>query len=416
MFSSMAWARPSTLPPEIGVTASPGVKRGGTCGWGGYSALVHIAIFTLSGFTEVDSLMGVGTLNRVKEPDWRRRGGAAIALLAVLICLWPVRAAQATADGPDYYQPRGVAAGTTIPLQAAPRSDAPVLGRIGSAAICLRSLGCQGGLSLEEYASLSEAARQQRLALNPRWCKVAYQGIVGWVPGNKLAESATACTGVRSGVALTQPGSVVRRGQIRGDKFADYLVQGRAGQTLKVELNGSHPQNYFNLTPPGSDWSMFVGSTSGDQVERVLPVDGLYLVRVYLMRAAARRNATSQYTLTLALSGQALRARDPAQDALVAGTPFHARATIACRQAMDPARATCEAAVIRYQRAGSASVEIRWTEGPVQRMRWLLFVDGRVLGSDATQAPRQDGVADPYRIDVGPDEHYVVPQALVLGG
>ena len=72
--------------------------------------------------------------------------------------------------------------------------------------------------------------------------------------------------------------------------------------------------------------------------------------------------------------------------------------------------------MIRYQRAGSATVELRWTEGPVQRLRRLLFVDGRVVGSDATDAPRQDGVVDPYRIDVGSDEHYVVPQALVSGG
>ena len=375
---------------------------------------MHIAAATHDRFNEPRSFVALSIPNRVRMAGWRWR--SANAWLAMLACLWPAGAAQATADGPDYYQPRGIASGTTIPLQAAPRSDAPALGRIGSAAACLRNLGCQGGLSMQEFNSLSEAARQQRLALNPRWCKVAYQGRIGWLPGSDLAESAAACTDTRSGVALARAGSVVRRGQIRGDKFADYLVLGRAGQTLKVEMKGSHPQNYFNLTPPGIGWAMFVGSSSGNRVERVLPVDGLYVVQVYLMRAAARRNAVSQYTLTLGLSGEALRARDPAQDALVAGTPFHARATIECRQAMDPARAACEAAVIRYQRADSASVELRWTEGPVQRLRRLLFVDGRVVGSDATDAPRQDGVVDPYRIDVGSDEHYVVPQALVSGG
>ena len=345
---------------------------------------------------------------------WMHR--CAALLLAVLAGLWPVRFAMATADGPDYYSARGIAPGASVPFVAAPRSDAPPVGRIGSAATCLRNLGCQGGLSLEEFSTLSEAAKQQRLAANPRWCQVAYQGRVGWLPGQYLAESARACPDARSSVALAGAGSVVRRGQIRGDQFVDYLIQGRAGQTLKVELTGSHPQNYFNLNPPGSGWSMFVGSTSGNLVERVLPVDGLYSVRVYLMRAAARRNAASRYALAMGLSGEPLRPRDPAQDALIAGTPFHARATITCRQAMDPARTACEAAVIRYQRAGSASVELRWTEGSLERVRRLLFVDGRAIGSDATHAPRQDSVADPYRVDVGPDEQYEVPQALVSGG
>ena len=85
-------------------------------------------------------------------------------------------------------------------------------------------------------------------------------------------------------------------------------------------------------------------------------------------------------------------------------------------QVMDPARTACQGAVIRYQRADPASVELRWADGPAQRMRRLLFVDGRVIGSDATDAPRHDGVADRYRIDVGSDEHYEVAQALVSGG
>ena len=185
-------------------------------------------------------------------------------------------------------------------------------------------------------------------------------------------------TDTRSGGARARAGSVVRRGQSRGDKFADSLVLGRAGQTLKVEMKGSHPQNYFNLTPPGSGWPMFVGSSSGDRVERVLPVDGLYVVRVYLMRAAARRDAVSQYTLTLGLSGEALRARDPAQDALAG-----------CGHALPcPGRDPLPAG----DGAGTYCVPGRSDSLPARR---LLFVGGRVIGSDAMDAPRPDGVADP---------------------
>lgn len=354
-----------------------------------------------------------------RTTHWARCSASVHRALApvLLLALWLAGPAQATADGPDFYRARNVAPADSVPLRAAPQDDAPAVGRIGADATCLRNLGCQGGLSLEEFGTLSEPARQQRLAENPRWCQVLYQGRSGWMPGRYLAESATACARSRDSIALAGSGSVVRRGQIRGDGFADHLVQGRAGQTLAVTLKGSHAQNYVNLNPPGSQWAMFVGSMSGNHLERVLPVDGLYVVRVYLMRAAARREAVSRYALTLRLSGEPLQARDSAQDARVAGTVFHAQATVACRQAREPARSgSCSAAVIRYQRSGSATVELRWTDGGVARVRRLLFVDGRAVDSDAVEPVRMLDAGDPYRVDVGADEHYELPHALVSGG
>ena len=32
---------------------------------------MHIAIFTFDGFNELDSLIALGVLNRIKKPDWR---------------------------------------------------------------------------------------------------------------------------------------------------------------------------------------------------------------------------------------------------------------------------------------------------------------------------------------------------------
>jgi len=51
----------------------------------------------------------------------------------------------------------------------------------------------------------------------------------------------------------------------------------------------------------------------------MLPADGDYRVRVYLVRAAARRNESSAYTLTIGVAGKALEALPGAQDALVPG-------------------------------------------------------------------------------------------------
>ena len=99
-------------------------------------------------------------------------------------------AAQATADGPDHYRVRGVSPGHHLTLRAEPSTASAPLARIPSNATCLRSFGCQGGLTFEEFTTLSEEDKRRRAAENPRWCKVDYRGTVGWVAGRYLAEDA----------------------------------------------------------------------------------------------------------------------------------------------------------------------------------------------------------------------------------
>ena len=96
-------------------------------------------------------------------------------------------------------------------------------------------------------------------------------------------------------------------GQIRGDEGVDYLVRARAGQTLTVSFKPSNPMAYFNVLPPGSDEALFVGSSAADGslFMTQLPRDGVYTVRVYLMRAAARRNETARYTMGVSVTGAA---------------------------------------------------------------------------------------------------------------
>ena len=96
--------------------------------------------------------------------------------------------AHATADGPDHYRVRGVSPGRHLTLRAEPSTAAVPLARIPSDATCLRSLGCRGGLSFEEFTTLGEEDQRRRAAENPRWCKVDYRGTVGWVAGAYLAE------------------------------------------------------------------------------------------------------------------------------------------------------------------------------------------------------------------------------------
>jgi hypothetical protein len=56
----------------------------------------------------------------------------------------------------------------------------------------VRNLGCQGGLTFQEFSTLNQAEQAERLKQNPRWCQIEYQGITGWVAGRYLVEGGCA--------------------------------------------------------------------------------------------------------------------------------------------------------------------------------------------------------------------------------
>jgi hypothetical protein len=90
------------------------------------------------------------------------------------------------------------------------------------------------------------------------------------------------------------------KGRLSGQEDIDYLLGAKAGQQMTVELHTDNPQNYFNILPPGSsDEALFVGSSSGNRFEGTLPDSGDYRVRVYLMRAAARRDESANYRVDI---------------------------------------------------------------------------------------------------------------------
>ena len=111
---------------------------------------------------------------------------------AMIVALIASQTVMAEADGPDYYQVTGVAHDDALNVRVQPDPSAEKLGTIPPDGLCVRNLGCRGGLSYQEFTELTPEAREQRLKENPRWCKVEYQGTTGWVAGRYLRESA--CT------------------------------------------------------------------------------------------------------------------------------------------------------------------------------------------------------------------------------
>ncbi|MFC5390502.1 hypothetical protein U0030_15270 [Brevundimonas bullata] len=86
---------------------------------------------------------------------------------------------------------------------------------------------------------------------------------------------------------------------LHGYDTVDYVLGARRGQTLNVRLQPTNASAYFNVTKQGADEALFIGSTSGSQFSGQLPANGDYVVRVYLMRNAARRDEHANYSLTV---------------------------------------------------------------------------------------------------------------------
>jgi hypothetical protein len=100
---------------------------------------------------------------------------------------------------------------------------------------------------------------------------------------------------------------------IKGRLTAEYRLRAKAGQMLTVDLKPSNASAYFNITAKGEEYALFNGSIMGNHFLGPLPADGQYVVQVYLMRNAARRNEVANYSLLLNLA---------APDASKGGRPF----------------------------------------------------------------------------------------------
>jgi hypothetical protein len=204
------------------------------------------------------------------------------------------------------------------------------------------------------------------------------------------------------------------RGAVKGDTTIDYTVSARAGQTLTVSMKSSNTALNFNINPPGTQTAMFNGSSQGSDAKVMLPGDGTYSVRVYLMRSGARRNESGSFTLDVGVSGQALPPLSGAQDARVPGTPFHATAQVPCKVLGAPPDAQCKASVVRRGRDGTATVELLSPNGVLRR---VLFVKGQVVASDAVDELKMTRQGDVNKVDIGNGyETYDIPDPLLTGG
>ncbi len=90
-------------------------------------------------------------------------------------------------------------------------------------------------------------------------------------------------------------------GTLVGYNSVDYKVNIKSGQKIRVDLKSLNRFVYFNVNPPNSDISIFVGNNMANpnRYESRLFEAGEYIVRVYFMRNEARREHIAKFDLDI---------------------------------------------------------------------------------------------------------------------
>lgn len=107
------------------------------------------------------------------------------ALMLVVLGFLP-HAVLSEASGPDYYRVVDVAYDDTLNMRIGPSANHPKIGEIAPGADGIANLGCQGGLSLDEWQNATEEERAS--SRSARWCLVGVDRVVGWASSRYLAE------------------------------------------------------------------------------------------------------------------------------------------------------------------------------------------------------------------------------------
>jgi hypothetical protein len=212
--------------------------------------------------------------------------------------------------------------------------------------------------------------------------------------------------------------SATIRSSVTGYNTVNYTVDAMAGQNMTVSLRSNINANYFNIYAPGKGpggEAMFIGETSGNRYSGRLPATGRYTIQVYLMRSVARRNVRANFTLDVAVSGRGGSAMAPAPGAGVEWPRrYDASGPLVCSARDGSGKQSCEFRVkrVNYGRGGATI----WVKKPgSDDIRVLYFKNGRFSTNERISV-RQQKFNDTWRVSVGRDEMYFIPESVIFGG
>ncbi len=161
------------------------------------------------------------------------------------------------------------------------------------------------------------------------------------------------------------------KASIKGYDSYEYTLGAKAGQVMTISFKSDNASNYFNVMPPGGGEALFVGSSAADpnSFTGTLPADGDYVVQVYLMRNAARRDEVANYTITIGI-GAATGATPPEgdfADSLSGGPDFWVVSGVAANDELN----------IRKGASAKDAVVGRVPNGAILRNKGCRLVDGQ---------------------------------------
>lgn len=97
------------------------------------------------------------------------------------------------------------------------------------------------------------------------------------------------------------------KGSVEGYDRKDFSIRARKGQKMTVKLKSASTSIYFNIADSKDGFAAEMGTDPIPMDVKdwtgVLPKDGEYFIRVYLVRAAARRGAKADFTLDVSITG-----------------------------------------------------------------------------------------------------------------
>lgn len=83
---------------------------------------------------------------------------------------------------------------------------------------------------------------------------------------------------------------------LTGDRTVEFIVPGKAGQTLTVTMM-TDASTFFDVIAPDMAQPLFVGGAEGREFSAVLYIDGAYRLRVYMLGVDAESGKTGNFVL-----------------------------------------------------------------------------------------------------------------------
>ncbi len=127
---------------------------------------------------------------------------------------------------------------------------------------------------------------------NPAWAVTILMLLV--LPLSIFAQGAPQRVRFQSGHS-----SATLKGKIVGFDTKDYVVGAKAGQAMALRLSSSNPSTYFVIYSINGRATDMIETTDWSET---LSESGDYLIRVFMMRSAARRKgAAANFTLSISI-------------------------------------------------------------------------------------------------------------------